>query len=118
MRPERGGVRDLLRYTVRGDVQSFERFLETNCDDEEGRVGGVVADDHRWVILVSIIVRKIIGSLAKPMEWTGWVVDFLLNLLSQNGNLFGLLYNFIRGNLVFYNGFVCCLPLSYPLSSP
>ncbi|KDO53737.1 hypothetical protein CISIN_1g0372962mg, partial [Citrus sinensis] len=56
--------------------------------------------DHRWVIAVSIIARKIIGFLAKPMEYTGFVVDFTLNLLSQNGNIFGLLYSLLHGKVV------------------
>ncbi|OMO80504.1 hypothetical protein COLO4_24057 [Corchorus olitorius] len=52
-------------------------FLESS---DHGLVGGEAAD-HRWVILVSIIARKIIHLLSKPMEFTGFVVDFFLNLI-------------------------------------
>ncbi|KAM1113422.1 hypothetical protein ACFX2B_045543 [Malus domestica] len=96
VRPEKGGVRDLFRYSVLADVDSGARFLESS--DEEA-VGGV-AEVHRWVIVVSIIARKIIGFFGKPMEWTGYVVDFILNLLSLNGGVFGLLTAPLRGTVV------------------
>ncbi|KAI4329009.1 hypothetical protein L6164_021316 [Bauhinia variegata] len=99
--PEKGGVRDLLKYTVTGDIGSFAKFVDTS-DEKEGNFArmGWVAPDHRWVIVVSIVVRKILACFAKPLKWTGYLVDFLLNLLSQNGGLFGLIYNIFRGALV------------------
>lgn len=54
VRTEKGGVRDLFRYSVLADVGCGARSLEIS-DDET--VGGV-AEDHRWVIAVSIIARK------------------------------------------------------------
>lgn len=97
--PENGGVRDLLSYSVRGDKQCFNKFLETNFNVREIPPGGgeMINDDHRFVIMVSIVIRKILSFLAKPMHWIGCLVDFLLNLMSQNGNLLGLLYNVIHG---------------------
>ncbi|XP_041016415.1 triacylglycerol lipase OBL1 [Juglans microcarpa x Juglans regia] len=96
IRPEKGGIGDLYRYMVRDDIASGLRFLEGS---DEGLVGKVAAD-HRWVILVSIIVRKIVAFFGKPMQWTGYAVDFFLNLLSLNGNLTGLLCNLLRGKVV------------------
>ncbi|KAG2728476.1 hypothetical protein I3843_01G202400 [Carya illinoinensis] len=96
IRPEKGGIGDLYRYMVRADIASGLRFLEGS---DEGLVGKVAAD-HRWVILVSIIMRRIIAFFGKPMQWTGCAVDFFLNLLSLNGNLPGLLYNLLRGKFV------------------
>lgn len=93
VQPEKGGLRDLAKYTVVGDIGSGVRFLEGS--DEQ--VLGGVAVAQRWVIVVSIIVRKIIALFGKPMVLTGYVVDFILNLLSLNGNLFGLLSNVIHG---------------------
>ncbi|PON78265.1 Fungal lipase-like domain containing protein [Trema orientale] len=96
VRPEKGGLGDLFRYAVTGNVVSGLTFLESSDDgvlDEE-------APDYRWVIIVSIIVRKIIAVFGKPMEWVGYLVDFVLNLLSLNGNLVGLLYNILRGKVV------------------
>ncbi|CAH2053720.1 unnamed protein product [Thlaspi arvense] len=102
VRPHRGGYRDLLRYGVRGDETSKEKFLEwpdeyrsrsTMEIDEE-------AKDHRWVIVVSILVRKIIGLLRTPMEYTGFFVDFFLNLWSANGGFFGLLLGLVQAKIV------------------
>ncbi|KAG6782335.1 hypothetical protein POTOM_011733 [Populus tomentosa] len=96
VRPEKGGILDLLRYLVWADIGSGVKFLESS---EEGIMGGEAAD-HRWIILVSIIVRKIISLFGKPMEYTGFVADFFLNLLFQNGGIMGLLLNFLQGKVV------------------
>nr|XP_011467495.1 PREDICTED: uncharacterized protein LOC101300646 isoform X2 [Fragaria vesca subsp. vesca] len=96
VQPEKGGLLDLAKYTVVGDIGSGVRFLEGS---DEQALGGV-AVAQRWVIVVSIIVRKIIALFGKPMELTGYVVDFILNLLSLNGNLFGLLSNVIHGTVM------------------
>lgn len=87
---------DLFRYAVRNDRGGATAFLEGS--DDAVLVGE--AADHRWIIVVSIIVRKIIAVFGKPMEWTGFLVDFVLNLLSENGNLIGLLCNLVRGMFI------------------
>ncbi|XWS19979.1 hypothetical protein CRYUN_Cryun31cG0062300 [Craigia yunnanensis] len=96
VRPEKGRIWDLMRYYLWADIESGLRFLE--CSDQ--RVVGVEDADHRWVILVSIVARKIIHLFSKPMEFTGYVVDFFLNLISQNGSFFGLFYNLLHGQVV------------------
>ncbi|OMO65965.1 Lipase, class 3 [Corchorus olitorius] len=96
VRPERGGIWDLMKYSLMGNIESGAMFLESS---DHGLVGGEAAD-HRWVILVSIIARKIIHLISKPMEFTGFVVDFFLNLIYQNGSLFGLLHNLLHGDVV------------------
>ncbi|KAK2969987.1 hypothetical protein RJ640_008327 [Escallonia rubra] len=112
VRPENGGFRDLFRFLVSADGAAGSKFLECShegfdTDEAEllgggggGGGGGGVTPDHRWVIFVSIIVRKIISVLGKPMEWVGYFVEFLLNLLSLNGNLLGLLRNLFRGKVL------------------
>ncbi|KAK7834167.1 hypothetical protein CFP56_024876 [Quercus suber] len=75
------------------DLASGLSFLEGSDQELVERV----AADHRWVILVSLILRKLIAFFAKPMEWTGYALDFFLNLLSLNHNLFGLLSNLLQG---------------------
>ncbi|KAJ8755942.1 hypothetical protein K2173_024487 [Erythroxylum novogranatense] len=96
VRPENGGVRDLWRYMVWGDRGSGKKFLESS---EEGVMDGV-SDDNRWVILVSIVVRKVLAFFGKPMEDVGFVLEFILNLLSENSGLLTLLYNLIQGKVV------------------
>ncbi|KAJ7963377.1 Lipase [Quillaja saponaria] len=102
VRPDKGVIWDIFRYMVLGDIASGMRFLESNCENEEGTdsMVGRVAADHRSGILVVVIVRKIVAVIAKPMEWTGYFVDFLLNLLCENGYFFGLMYNLFLGKVV------------------
>lgn len=93
--PHRGGIKDLIKYYVWGDIRSGVKFLEGSHSVRTG----AVAADHKWVILVSIIARKIIMFFGKPLEWTGIVVEFLLNLISRNGGFLGLVCNVIRGTV-------------------
>ncbi|XP_060172969.1 triacylglycerol lipase OBL1 [Lycium barbarum] len=108
VKPENGGICDLVRFLVRGDKQSSAKFLEysevlfeeetelqRDGDDGEDEVG-----DHRWVIFVSILVRKILKVFEKPMEWSGYFLEFFLNLFSLNGSFLGLLYNMLHGKVV------------------
>ncbi|KAE8707979.1 hypothetical protein F3Y22_tig00110365pilonHSYRG00119 [Hibiscus syriacus] len=78
VRPDEGGIWDLLSYSLSGDRDSLFKFLESSNQDAVVVAGGEAAD-HRWVILVSIVARKILHFLGKPMELTGYVVDFFLN---------------------------------------
>lgn len=100
VRPENGGILDLIKFLIVGEKAkpSGTRFVDSSSstvlDD------GDLTPDHRWVIFVSIIVRKIIGFLGKSMEWTGFCVDFFLNLLSLNGGIAGLFYNAFNGKLI------------------
>ncbi|KAL1207312.1 Triacylglycerol lipase OBL1 [Cardamine amara subsp. amara] len=95
VRPHRGGYMDLFRYGVRGDETSKVKFLEWP-ENRSWRTD----EDHRWVIVVSILVRKIIGLLRMPMEYTGFIVDFILNFFSANGGFFGLLLRLIQAKVV------------------
>lgn len=102
--PNRAGWTDLLKYAAWEDIASGALFLDSS---DEGLMHEAAAD-HRWIIVVSVIVRKIVTFFAKPMEWTGFVVDFILNLLSMNGDFFGLLFNLVHG--------ICKIPVSFLLS--
>ncbi|KAI4386900.1 hypothetical protein MLD38_004778 [Melastoma candidum] len=94
--PHTGGIRDLFKYWVFGDVISGAKFLDGS--DPVGVGTDVV--DHRWVILVSVMVRKVVMFFKKPLEWTGILVEFLLNLVSLNGGFLGLFCNFILAQVV------------------
>ncbi|PHT32326.1 hypothetical protein CQW23_28663 [Capsicum baccatum] len=107
VKPENGAIWDLVRLLIVGDKKCYAKFLECSGvddyvveeDDCNGSVGGEV-DDLRWVIFVSILVRKILKVFEKPLEWTGYFLEFLLNLFSLNGSFLGLLYNILLGKLV------------------
>lgn len=94
VKPENGGIIDLVRGLVRGHDATSLNFMESS----DMGLMEALAVDHRWVIFVSVIARKIIAVFGKPMEWTGCSVEFLLNLFSHNGSLPTLLYNLLHGN--------------------
>ncbi|KAG1334421.1 hypothetical protein COCNU_03G005400 [Cocos nucifera] len=105
VRSDKAGLVDMVRFAVCGG--EARGFLESS-DGEEGL--GPIRDQHRWVIVVSIIIRRILAFFRKPMEWNGMLVEFLLNLLSLNGGFSGLFINLFNG--------IDINPLSLPLSPP
>ncbi|KAK9099647.1 hypothetical protein Syun_026692 [Stephania yunnanensis] len=99
VRAERGSIADVLRWMLLSDNHAADAFLESSSTEwsrsSSSSSDVVYDDDKRWVLMMSVIIRKFIGAMAKPMEWSGWVVEYFLNLLSLNGQLLGLLYNLI-----------------------
>ena len=96
VKPENGGIVDLFRFLVWNNRGCASKFVESSDDDVDDLTSW--PKDHRWVIIVSIVMRKLIAVFGKPMEWAGYLFEFFLNLLSLNGdNLFALIYNFFRG---------------------
>ncbi|NP_001310639.1 uncharacterized LOC8263958 [Ricinus communis] len=93
--PKKGRKRDIFKYLVRKDVKSGMSFLDSS---EEGVKGGA-AVDHRWILLVSIIIRRVLALIDTPLKYLGYVIDFFLNLISQNSGFSGILNNFLHGNL-------------------
>ncbi|XP_058226970.1 triacylglycerol lipase OBL1 [Rhododendron vialii] len=106
VRPQNGGITDLVRFLVSTDKASAAKFIETSDSDTYaaellgGGDDGGITPDHRWVIFVSIIVRKIISVFGKPMEWSGCLFEFFLNFMSDNGGMLGLLWNLLHGKVV------------------
>ncbi|KAL1810635.1 hypothetical protein DCAR_0730348 [Daucus carota subsp. sativus] len=99
VKPENGGIVDLFRFLVWNNRVCASKFVESSDDDVDDLTSW--PKDHRWVIIVSIVMRKLIAVFGKPMEWAGYLFEFFLNLLSLNGdNLFALIYNFFRGKMV------------------
>ncbi|KDP40612.1 hypothetical protein JCGZ_24611 [Jatropha curcas] len=93
--PKKAGKWSLFKYLALGDTKSGRKFLDSS--EEEEKDGAV--SYHRMVILMSIIVRRILAFIAKPLMYLGFVVDFFLNLLSENGDFHGLLINFLHGKV-------------------
>ncbi|WCJ39273.1 alpha/beta-Hydrolases superfamily protein [Euphorbia peplus] len=93
--PKKGRKRDIMKFLVGKNVKSGMRFLDSS---EEGIKGGAVVD-HRWILLLSIIISRILNLLYEPIQYMGYAFDFLLNLISQNNGLFGILINVLTGNL-------------------
>ncbi|KAK4349761.1 hypothetical protein RND71_029074 [Anisodus tanguticus] len=97
---ESGGILDLVRFGVWGNKESGDKFLQYSTGGVVEQLPRAEVPDHRWVIVVSILVRKLIALFGKPMEWIGYLVEFILNLFSLNGNFFGLFYNILHGKVV------------------
>ncbi|KAJ9179491.1 hypothetical protein P3X46_011273 [Hevea brasiliensis] len=93
--PDKGSKRDIFKYLVANSTKSGMNFL----DSSEETVKGGAAVDHRWILLVSIIVRRILALINTPLKYFGDLVDFFLNLLSQNGGFSGIFNNFLKGQL-------------------
>ncbi|KAK1419016.1 hypothetical protein QVD17_28172 [Tagetes erecta] len=90
-----GRIRDVLRYGIFNSKSSAAKFLHPHGNYDDKQVA-----DHRFVIIVSIITRKLIKVFAKPMELTGYLVDFILNLLSLNGGILNLVFHAAAGKMV------------------
>ncbi|XP_021900746.1 uncharacterized protein LOC110816738 [Carica papaya] len=54
---------------------------------------------HRRVIIESLLIQKLIQSIAKPLAWFGSTLETWLNLLSSNQNLLMLFLNGLRGQV-------------------
>ncbi|KDP40609.1 hypothetical protein JCGZ_24608 [Jatropha curcas] len=93
--PLKGRKRDIVKYLVTKNTKSGMSFLDSS---EEGIKGGA-ANDHRWILLVSIIIRRVLAFINTPLEYLGYVVDFFLNLFSQNGGVCGIFSNVLHGKL-------------------
>ncbi|KAE8707674.1 hypothetical protein F3Y22_tig00110377pilonHSYRG00029 [Hibiscus syriacus] len=87
VKPHTGGIWKLLKYSLWGSNHGAVEVGGGTAEEEA---------DHRFVMLVSIVVMKLLHLFRKPMEFTGYVVDFFLNLISQNGSLCGLLSNILH----------------------
>ncbi|XP_065864970.1 triacylglycerol lipase OBL1-like [Euphorbia lathyris] len=93
--PKKGKKRDIFKYLVGKNVKSGMSFLDSS--DEEIKGGAAV--DHRWMLLVSIIICRFLNLIYLPMKYIGDAVDFFLNLISQNEGLSGIFHNFFHGSL-------------------
>eukprot|EP01018_Ginkgo_biloba_P008006 Gb_19035 [translate_table: standard] len=87
--PDNGGILELLFFILL--VRKRHGFIE--CP-EHIRARQM---DHRWVIKASIPVRKFLKFVAKPMAGVGIRIEFILNLLSNNGGIIGILFKILKG---------------------
>ncbi|PPS09798.1 hypothetical protein GOBAR_AA10850 [Gossypium barbadense] len=59
-----GGVWDWMKYLLWGDLESGLRFLESSDRGSVAMGGGASGEEEandRWIIIVSIVVRKLLG---------------------------------------------------------
>lgn len=91
IRPENGGILDVLRFLFFSRKgHSFIDYLE-HVEDRNDTF------DRRWFITVSILARKFLHLVAKPMAFVGACMEFMLNLFSNNGGLRGIMFRVLTG---------------------
>ncbi|KAK9923890.1 hypothetical protein M0R45_032288 [Rubus argutus] len=102
LRPEGGRLLDLLKFNFLGDVGSGFQFMQgvLQGTDDVGQMMFAFDEAHRMAVVVSIIARKILAWLGTPIKWFGYLLEYILNFISLNGNLWGLLCNLVQGKLV------------------
>ncbi|XP_074303596.1 triacylglycerol lipase OBL1 isoform X1 [Silene latifolia] len=79
-------------------TNNSSNYYEGFNEDYRGLFEG--GKDHRWVIVVSVIMMKLLRLFSKPLKWFGYLVDFLLNLFILNGDFLGFVFNLLQGKLI------------------
>ncbi|XP_057851047.2 triacylglycerol lipase OBL1 [Cryptomeria japonica] len=91
LHPENGGTLQLLRSLfLAGNEHDFVEYSEHFRPRHR--------DQNKWIIKISILVLKLFHSVAKPMAWVGFCIEFMLNLLSDNGGFTGLICKVLKGD--------------------
>nr|DAD41269.1 TPA_asm: hypothetical protein HUJ06_015592 [Nelumbo nucifera] len=93
LKPEEAGLVDLIYLLWSSNIEN-RRFVDYS---EETRI---TEFRRRWLIFISVLLQKILLSIAKPLSWVGSLFEKWLNLLSSNRDLAVLLLNLLRGNVV------------------
>ncbi|XP_073110122.1 triacylglycerol lipase OBL1 isoform X2 [Elaeis guineensis] len=71
------------------------KFVESSSS-VAGRLEGVPTD---WITALTFVLQKILSETRTPLKWIGRVIEFLLNLVSLNGGVRGLIWNIITDAL-------------------
>ncbi|KAL3525687.1 hypothetical protein ACH5RR_014059 [Cinchona calisaya] len=90
--PEKAGLVDLIFFLFSSNTDK-RKFID--CPK-----GTKIPFAPRWFIVLTIIVQIILRLFAKPMAWIGNLLEKGLNLIHANTNIFVLIYNIIKGQVV------------------
>ncbi|KAF3963490.1 hypothetical protein CMV_012135 [Castanea mollissima] len=93
LKPEEVRFFDLIRILFYSDIGK-RKFVDAPEGTTEESFRG------RWLMIVSILTQKFLQFVAKPLSFVGSTAEMGLNLVSSNRNLFVLLLNALRGNVV------------------
>ncbi|PKI50153.1 hypothetical protein CRG98_029477 [Punica granatum] len=90
---EEVGLVDLFRLLFSASLE-HRKFVDSSASIEQ-------IFYRRWIIFMSIVVQKLLLSVAKPLAWVGSTIELWLNLVRINGGSVGsLLLNFIRDYVI------------------
>ena len=92
LKPEKATLFDLVRLLWSKDKQKHS-FIETTHDLEQELKNFC----YRWIVFISIWLQKILRFFGRPMALVGRVIEFLVNLVYDNGGFLKLLINIITG---------------------
>ncbi|KAJ8447980.1 hypothetical protein Cgig2_028856 [Carnegiea gigantea] len=95
LKPEKAALFDLVRLLWSKDKQKHS-FIETTQDLEQELKNFW----YRWIVFISILLQKILQFIRIPMALAGRVIEFLVNLVYDNGGFLKLLINIITGKVV------------------
>ncbi|KAL2931715.1 Lipase [Bienertia sinuspersici] len=91
LRPEKATFYDLLRLLVYNEKRKLiDCPLEFQQDLREF--------NYRWLVFISALLLKLFGLVKTPMAYIGYLIETVLNLITDYGGLLNLLLNFIKGN--------------------
>ena len=79
--PENGGFLDALNFIFLSRRE--HRFI--GYGDHLWHQADTV--DRQWIITVSILIRKFLRLVEKPMSLVGFYIKFILNMLSLSGGI-------------------------------
>ncbi|KAL2931769.1 putative feruloyl esterase A [Bienertia sinuspersici] len=95
LKPEETSFSDLLLFLVYNErklVDCPSKFQED-----------VRKLNYRWIVVISALMMKLLQLMKTPMEYIGYLIETLMNLITNYGGLFNLLLNFIKGKVVMPN---------------
>jgi hypothetical protein len=95
LNPEDAHFIDIIRILFSRNI-GHRKFVDSNAEgDVEGSFRG------RWLIFISIVLQKLLLYIAKPLNKFGSCVEMLINLISLNGGITMIIFNFLSGLLIF-----------------
>lgn len=73
----------------------YQRRLRSDVLESPDSISSQV--NENWRIKLSLVLIKLIKSVAVPLAILGTWIEFLLNLLSQNGGVLKTLFGLLNG---------------------
>ncbi|KAH6803935.1 alpha/beta-Hydrolases superfamily protein [Perilla frutescens var. frutescens] len=98
LNPREASFLELMKILFSSDDVAKRKFVEQSRS-EEGFDDESLS--HRIVIFVSVVVQKVLLSMAEPLAAFGSTLENWLNLVSQNGGFFALLINYLKGEVIY-----------------
>ncbi|KAJ4974359.1 hypothetical protein NE237_007533 [Protea cynaroides] len=93
--PENLKISDIFRILVFG--RSLKALGIAECGTEEVKPESYL---DNLITLLTLILQRIFMWLSGPVSLFGVIIEFIMNLFSLNGGIFGLPFRYVTGSLV------------------